>query len=213
MVLLLCKHCNYRWDYDGKNEHYATCPKCRYKVKIPKDKVDILKKKERELKIKNDAEDQQVKLLGIAGIVNKVVKDYHNDECMLIQILLKLQSKFGWLSRGMMTEVSKQLKIPFYKVYQATTFYKKFSLEPKGRHAIKVCMGTSCKVKGASKILDEILDYLNIDVGETTYDRRFSVETSNCMGCCSIGPVITVDGKTYGILKSADLVKILSNYR
>lgn len=165
------------------------------------------------MKIKKNAEDQQVKLFGIARIVNEVVKDYRNDEYMLIQILLKLQNKFGWLSRGMMTEISKQLKIPFYKVYQATTFYKKFSLEPKGRHSIKVCMGTSCKVKGASKILDEILDYLNIDEGETTYDGRFSVETSNCMGYCSIGPVITVDGKNYGNLKSADLVKILSNYR
>lgn len=213
MVLLQCKHCNYRWDYDGRNEHYATCPKCRYKVKIPKDKVEALKKKERELKIKNDVEDQQVKLLGIAGIVNKVIKNYHNNEYMLIQILLELQGKFGWLSRGMMTEVSKQLKIPFYKVYQATTFYKKFSLAPKGRHLINVCMGTSCKVKGASKMLDAILDYLDMDEGETTSDRRFSIEISNCMGCCSIGPTITIDGKNYGNVKSADLVKILSNFK
>lgn len=214
MALLKCQHCDYRWNYEGENEHYATCPKCRYKVKIPREKVSIFRKKkmERELISKISTEKKPVKLLGIAKIVNKVIEDYQYDENMLIQILLKLQRDFGWLPKEMLLEISKQLRIPLFQVYQATTFYKAFSLAPRGKHAIRICMGTSCKVRGAQIILDRIKNLLDIEIGETTPDGKFSIETVNCMGCCSLGPTITVDGDYYGNLKSTEVKGILSSY-
>ncbi|MFQ6081212.1 MAG: NADH-quinone oxidoreductase subunit NuoE [Candidatus Bathyarchaeia archaeon] len=157
-------------------------------------------------------EKRPVKLLGIAGIVNKVIEDYQYDENMLIQVLLRLQRNFGWLPREMLSEVSKQLGIPLSQVYQVATFYKAFSLAPRGRHLIRVCMGTSCKVRGAPVILDRVQRLLGIERGETTPDRRFSLETVNCVGCCALGPMMTVDDEYYGNLKLPYVKKILSRY-
>jgi len=158
-------------------------------------------------------EKRRVKLLGIAGIVNTVIEDYQHDESMLIQVLLRLQGDFGWLPRGMLSEVSKQLHVPLSQVYQAATFYKAFSLAPRGRHLIKVCMGTSCKVRGAPIILDRVQRLLDIERDETTPDGRFSLETVNCVGCCALGPMMTVDGEYNGNLKLPDVKKILSRYK
>lgn len=214
MVLLRCQHCDYIWDYKGLNELYATCPKCRYKVKMPEDTARILRKKklDQELKNKFSVEKQPVKLLGIAGIVNKVIEDYQYDKSMLIQNLLRLQSNFGWLPREMLSEVSKQLGIPISQVYLVATFYKAFSLAPRGKHLIRVCMGTSCKVRGAPIIFDRIQRLLGIERSETTPDGRFSLETVNCVGCCALGPTITVDDEFHGKLKLTHVKKLLSGY-
>jgi len=213
-MLLRCQHCDYRWDYQGENEHYATCPRCRYKVKIPEDKAQMLRQKGLNLKLKSafSLEEQPVKLLGIAGIVNKTVEDYQNNKSMLIQILLRLQRNFGWLPMEMLLEVSKQLGIPLSQIYQIATFYKAFSLAPRGRHLIRVCMGTSCKVQGAPIVLDRVQSFLGIERGEITPDGRFSLETVNCLGCCALGPMMTVDGEYYGNLKLPDVKKNLSKY-
>ena len=214
-VLLKCQHCGYRWDYRGKNELYATCTRCRYKVKIPEDKVRILRQKKSSLELKSSfsTEKRPVKLLGIAGIVNKVVEDYRYDESMLIQILLRLQKNFNWLPKEMLSEVSKQLRIPLSQVYQVATFYKVFSLAPRGRHLIRTCMGTSCNVRGAPIVLDRLQSLLGIEKGEITPDGAFSLESVNCLGCCALGPTMTVDSEYYGNLKVHDLKRILSRYR
>lgn len=214
MALLRCQHCDYRWDYQGENEYYATCPRCRYKVKITEDKARTLRQKklDRELKSRFSMEKRPVKLLGIAGIVNRVIEDYQYDESMLIQVLLRLQRNFSWLPRGMLSEVSKQLRVPLSQVYQAATFYKAFSLAPRGRHLIRVCMGTSCKVRGAPIILDRVHRLLGIERGETTPDGRFTLETVNCVGCCALGPMMTVDDEYHGNLKLLDVKRILSRY-
>ncbi len=213
-VLLKCQHCGYRWDYRGENELYATCTQCRYKVKIPDDEARILRQKKlsQELKSSFSIEKRPVKLLGIAGIVNKAVEDYQYERNMLIQILLRLQRGFNWLPMEMLSEVSKQLRIPLSQVYQVATFYKTFSLAPRGRHLIRVCMGTSCKVRGAPIILDGVRRLLSIEQGETTPDSRFSLETVNCLGCCALGPMMTVDGEYHGNLKLPDVKKTLSRY-
>jgi len=212
---LECQHCNYKWDYLGDNEYYATCPRCRYKVKIPEDKVQVLRRKklDQELKRRFPMEKKPVKLFGIAGMVNKVTEDYLYDKSMMIQILLRLQRSFGWLPREVLSEVSKQLGVPLSQVYQAATFYKAFSLAPRGRHLIRVCMGTSCKVRGAPIILDRVQRLLGIERDETTPDLRFTLETVKCMGCSALGPVVVVDQDNYGNVKSADLEKILSKYK
>jgi len=112
----------------------------------------------------------------------------------------------------MLLEVSKQLEIPISQVYQVATFYKAFSPAPRGRHFIRVCMGTSCKVRGAPIILDRVHRFLGIERGEITPDGRFSLETVNCLGCCALGPMMTVDGEYHGNLKLPDVKKIMSRY-
>ena len=211
---LECQHCNYRWDYLGDNEYYATCPRCRYKVKMPEDKAQVLRRKklDRELKRRFLMEKKPEKLLGVAGIVKKVVEDYLYDESMSIQIVLSLQRNFGWLPSEMLSEVSKQLGIPLSQVYQIATFYKAFSLAPRGRHLVRVCMGTSCKVRGAPIVLDNLQRLMNVERGETTPDNRFSLETVNCLGCCALGPMMTVDGEYYGGVKLPNVKNILSKY-
>jgi len=211
---LECQHCNYKWDYLGDNEYYATCPRCRYKVKIPKDKASVLRRKklDQELKRRFPMEKRPGKLFGIAGIVNKVMEDYLYDESMLIQILLRLQRNFGWLPREMLSEVSKQLVVPLSQVYQVATFYKAFSIAPRGRHLVRVCMGTSCKVRGAPIVLDNLQRLMNVERGETTPDNRFSLETVNCLGCCALGPMMTVDGEYHGGVKLPNVKNILSKY-
>ncbi|HML03327.1 MAG TPA: NAD(P)H-dependent oxidoreductase subunit E [Candidatus Bathyarchaeia archaeon] len=209
-----CQHCNYKWDYLGDNEYYATCPRCRYKVKIPEDKAGALRQKKLDqvLKGRYPAPQKPVRLLGIAGIVNKAMEDYTYDESMLIQILLRLQRNFGWLPREMLSEVSKQLGVSLSHVYQVVTFYKAFSLAPRGRHLIRVCTGTSCKVRGATTILDNLQRLLGVERGETTPDSRFSLETVNCLGCCALGPMMTVDGEYYGSVKLPNVKNILSKH-
>lgn len=209
-----CQHCDYNWDYQGGNEYYATCPRCRYKVRISEDKVSLLRQKQLELKLKRrfPTEKQPMKLLGIAGIVNKSMQDYMFDESMLIQILLRLQKNFGWLPREMLSEVSKQLGVPLSQVYQVATFYKAFSLVPRGRHLIRVCSGTSCKVRGATTILDNLQRLLNIERGETTPDGKFSLETVNCLGCCALGPMMTIDSEYYGTVKLPNVKNILAKH-
>ena len=215
MVELACQHCDYEWDYQGENEYYATCPRCRYKVRIPEDKVSRVghKKLSLESKKKTLTEKRPAKLRGIAGIVNKLVQDAQYDKGMLIQILLELQRSFGWLPKEMLIEISKQLEIPLSQVYQVATFYKAFSLAPRGRHLIRVCMGTSCKVRGSDTILERVQNRLSIDKDGTTLDGKFSLETVNCVGCCALGPVMTVDDDYHGNLKLPDVERILSKYQ
>ena len=148
-----------------------------------------------------------------AEIVNKVVEAYKYDASMLIQILLRLQRNFGWLPKEMLSEVSAQLGVPKTRVYQIASFYKAFSLSARGKHLIRVCMGTSCKVRGVPKILDRMQKLLGIQKGETTSDRKFTLETVKCMGCSALGPVVVVDQDYYGNVKSEDLEKILSKYK
>lgn len=215
MLLLECQHCSYKWDYNGVNLHYATCPRCRYKVRIPEEMSKMLYKKRSELKSheEDSIQDHPQKLMGIAGVVNKVVSEHHSDKSMLIQDLLDLQAKFGWLPREVLSEIAKQLDVPISKVYQAATFYKALSLSPRGTHVIRVCMGTSCKVRGAPLVLDRIQRLLGIEAGDTSPDGKFSLETVNCVGCCALGPTITVDNNYYGNLKVTSIKNILTKYQ
>ena len=205
MVKLRCNHCDYTWDYKGKNKYYATCPRCKFKVKLSD---NVVKPSPKEIIV----EDKNKKLIGVAEIVSKVVAEYNNDEEALIQVLLRIQEKYGWLPQGMLSEVSRQLNIPYNRVYQVATFYKAFSLAPRGRHIIKVCTGTSCMVRGSQTILDGLTRKLGIGIDETTNDGRFTLESVNCIGCCALGPLITVDDEYYGNLKLQDLDGILRSY-
>lgn len=145
----------------------------------------------------------------VSRAVSKAVGTYQKDKDMLIQILLDLQSMFGWLSREVLTEVSEQLEVPITQVYQIASYYKAFSLMPRGRHIIKVCMGTACQVRGSPQLLNIISAMLNMKPHETSEDMRFTLETVNCLGCCAMGPVVVVDDAYHSKPSTPALRKIL----
>jgi len=151
-------------------------------------------------------------MIGVPGIVSKIIDKYQRDRDMLIQILLDLQSGFGWLPKEALSAVSKQLGVPITRVYQIATYYKAFSLAPRGRHLVRTCMGTACQVRGSPLIRDRVQQLLGIEPGETSPDMKFSFETVNCLGCCAKGPVITVDDAYYGPLGVSDVGKVLEKY-
>jgi len=151
------------------------------------------------------------KVIGISGIVSKIVDKYQEDRGMLIQILLDVQSGLGWLPKEVLTEVSKQLGVPLTRVYQVATYYKAFSLAPRGRHLVRVCMGTACQVRGSPLIRDRLQQLLGIEPGETSPDMKFSLETVNCLGCCAMGPVVEVDGVYHAKPSPGDLERILES--
>ena len=140
--------------------------------------------------------------------VKKAVGSYKKDKDMLIQILLDLQGMFGWLPQEVLTEISEQLEVPITQVYQIASYYKAFSLMPRGRHIIRVCMGTACQVRGSPQLLNIISAMLDLKPYETSRDMRFTLETVNCLGCCAMGPVVVVDDEYHSKPSTPALKKI-----
>lgn len=131
----------------------------------------------------------------------------------LIQILHKAQNIFGYLPEEVQIHVAKQLKIQHSEVSGLISFYNFFSTEPKGKTHIAVCMGTACFVKGAEKILEAFEAQLGIKAGQVTEDMEFSIDIVRCIGACGLAPVVTVGEKVFGRLETADVKKILDQYR
>ena len=149
----------------------------------------------------------------VSRAVKKAVGRYECDPDMLIQVLLDLQSVFGWLSREVLSEVSEQLDIPITRVYHIASYYKAFSLVPRGKHIVKVCMGTACQVRGAPQLLNVISATLGMKPGETSEDMRFTLETVNCLGCCAMGPVVAVDGEYHSKPSTSNLKRLFETGR
>ncbi len=126
--------------------------------------------------------------------LNQVLDKYERKESNLIQILHMTQAIFGYLPEDVLKYIAEEMDLPLSKIFGVVTFYSLFSTQPKGRHTIQVCMGTACYVKGADKVLNEILDKLGIKLGETTKDGRFSVQVMRCIGACGLAPAISIDG-------------------
>ncbi|MDR3556087.1 MAG: NAD(P)H-dependent oxidoreductase subunit E [Syntrophobacteraceae bacterium] len=144
--------------------------------------------------------------------IDRIIAKYHGEASSLIQILLDIQSENHWLPRESLEWVSESLDVPLTRIQHIATFYKAFSLVPKGRHEIHICMGTACHVRGASRILDTVQGQTGIKPGETDLDMKFSLETVNCLGCCALGPVMEVDGKPHGKMAPARAIEVLKNY-
>jgi NADH-quinone oxidoreductase subunit E len=146
------------------------------------------------------------------GEVDKIIDKYHGDKGALIQILLDIQQKERWLSKESLSRVSERLSVPLTWVYHAATFYKAFSLEPRGRHTITVCLGTACHVRGAPVLLDRVAQKLNINVNQTTKDKKFTLATVNCIGCCALGPVLSIDDKYFSNPSGTELDNVLNSF-
>ncbi len=130
----------------------------------------------------------------------------------LLAILQDVQEKFQYLPEGVLKQVAPHLNLPLNQVYAVATFYNAFSMVPKGKYVIQVCMGTACHVRGAPGIVEELERLLNIKRGETTPDKRFTLETVNCVGSCALGPVKVINGDYHGHLTRNKVEKILKQY-
>ena len=131
----------------------------------------------------------------------------------LLSILQDVQKECGYLPEERLREIALMLGMPLIDVYGVATFYKSFSLKPRGRHLVKVCLGTACHVRGSSRIVDEIGRKLAVRPGDTSENGEFSLETVMCLGCCAIGPVVVVDGKYYGQVTPTKVESILRTIR
>ncbi|MBE0480382.1 MAG: NADH-quinone oxidoreductase subunit NuoE [Dehalococcoidia bacterium] len=145
--------------------------------------------------------------------VESIVRNNGGKRERLISILHEIQNEYHYLPRHAVEAVAKNLGLPLVQVYGVATFFKAFSLEPRGEHMLNVCVGTACHVRGAQSVLDEVKRQLGIQHGQTTSDMQFSLETVNCLGACALGPVMTVDGNYHGKLGTGSVRSVLKKYR
>ncbi|MCJ7446031.1 MAG: NAD(P)H-dependent oxidoreductase subunit E [Methanotrichaceae archaeon] len=144
--------------------------------------------------------------------VDEIIDKYQDQDGVLIQLLLDLQSEFNWIPKEAIARVSDRLRIPRSQIFRIASFYKAMSLSPVGKNVVQVCMGTACKVRGAQKILDLIESRLKISQGETTPDMIFSLRRVNCLGCCAMGPVIIINEDYHGCAATEEVDKIFKKY-
>jgi NADH-quinone oxidoreductase subunit E len=144
--------------------------------------------------------------------IDSILSRHKGDGSSLIQVLLEIQRENRWLPWEALERVSETLQVPLNRIQHIVTFYKAFSLVPKGRHEINICTGTACHVRGAPRLLDSIQDATGIGPGETDMELRFSLETVNCVGCCALGPVIVIDGEYHGKMAPAMSEEVLKKY-
>jgi NADH-quinone oxidoreductase subunit E len=131
----------------------------------------------------------------------------------LIEVLQDIQAEYQYLPEEGLRIVSERLGVPPIEVFRVANFYKAFSLTPRGRHLLTVCMGTACYVRGAPRLLDTIEGQLNVSPGETTADRAVTLERVNCLGCCALGPVVVVDGVCHDHVTPSKLRKLVTAIR
>jgi NADH-quinone oxidoreductase subunit E len=141
--------------------------------------------------------------------IAQIISKYQSNPGFLVPILQDVQKAFNYLPREALQEVGSQLNLPISRIFEVATFYKAFSLTPRGRHQMSLCLGTACHVRGAAMIGDGIERVLGIKAGETTSDLEFTYETVNCLGACALGPVLVVDEEYNGQMTLAKANKIL----
>ncbi len=141
-----------------------------------------------------------------------ILDNYQRDQGMLVSILQDIQAEYNYLPKEAVVEVSQALGAPLSQVYSVATFFKAFSLEPRGRHLINVCLGTACHVRGAVRVLEAIERELDIKSSRTTKDLKFTLETVNCVGACALGPIVIIDGEYHGQMKTDKVKALLENY-
>lgn len=144
--------------------------------------------------------------------INEVIQAGRGKPGALITVLRECQDIVGYLPGELLNHISRGINVPKSQVFGVATFYSLFSLKPKGRHTIKVCLGTACYVKGVQEIMDVISNNFNVKEGETSADRRFSMEAVRCLGACGLAPVLVVDQDIHGNLSSKDVQDIIDTY-
>jgi len=144
--------------------------------------------------------------------IDEIIAAYRNTPGAVIPVLRMCQDIVGWLPVELIDHISRGLNIPRSDVYGVATFYSLFSLEPRGRHRVRVCLGTACYVKGIKEVINRIGVRYRVTDGGTTEDRRFSLEAVRCLGACGLAPVMVVDQETYGSVSADQVINIMEKY-
>jgi NADH-quinone oxidoreductase subunit E len=144
--------------------------------------------------------------------VDEILAEHNYDASSLIVMLQEIQAEAGYLPTHALMRLSEQLVLPPARVRALGTFYKSFSLVPTGKHRVGVCMGTACHIGGGKQVLEKLERELHVEAGETTPDRRFTLETVRCLGCCALAPVIRIDEDFHGRLDQRKAAKTLTKY-
>lgn len=140
---------------------------------------------------------------------DEIIDRYNAEKESLIQVLQDITSEYNYLPEPCLRRVTQRLNVPLSEVFEVATFYKAFSLEPRGKHLVHVCLGTACHVRGAPQILNKIERTLNIKAGQTSEDLMFTLETVNCLGACALGPVVVIDGEYHGQVTQTEIEELL----
>ncbi|MBW1841347.1 MAG: NADH-quinone oxidoreductase subunit NuoE [Deltaproteobacteria bacterium] len=141
-----------------------------------------------------------------------IEEDFGNDKENLIMIIQAIQRRYNYLPKPALAYLATSIGVPLSQIYGVATFYSTFSLEPRGRNIVSICLGTACHVRGGERVKERIEESLNIGDGETTEDMRFTFESVRCIGCCSLGPVVKINEDTHGNISSNQVNKILDTY-
>lgn len=149
----------------------------------------------------------------MAERVAEIVNGYPGDGNAAIAVLQDMQAEFHYLPREGLLEASRRLKVPLSQLYSIATFYRAFSLVPRGVYTVKVCLGTACHVRGAVRVLEKLERELGVQAGGTTSDLNFTLETVNCLGACALGPLVMVGGKYFGKMNPARVNRVLDGFR
>lgn len=146
------------------------------------------------------------------AVIDGILARHHYSGSMLISYLQDIQKELRYLPQDALRFVARRLNVPLPRVYGIATFYKSFSLRPRGEHIIQVCLGTACHVKGGTNIAERFERELGIKTGDTTYDDRFSLESVRCVGCCGLAPVFVIDGQFFGKMTQEKIPEVLERY-
>ena len=145
--------------------------------------------------------------------VDEIIRKWNSDNEYVIEMMQDIQDEFRYISKDTLEQINKSTRVPLAELYHIATFYKAFSLEPRGKFEIQVCMGTACHVKGAGRVLDAFERELGIADGQTTGDKLFSLEGVRCLGCCSLAPVVTIGEDLYGEVQPSQVPRMLKKYK
>lgn len=148
-----------------------------------------------------------------SSTLDTILENRRSQPQQLVEVLQDVQETFGYIPKETMERVSEELGVPLIEVVRVAHFYRAFSLEPRGKHVMTMCMGTACHVRGSHLILEEALNELDIDVGQTTSDRMFTVESVNCLGACALGPVVVMDDSYYDHMTPRKLKELIESVR
>ncbi len=143
----------------------------------------------------------------------EIIQKHSEERGALLNLLLEVQEKYNYLPKEVLAQISSEMNIPLSRLYSMATFFKDFSLTPRGKHTIHVCMGTACQVWGGQRLVDKLGEELKIKPGETTADLSFTLETINCPGCCGLAPVVVVDKDVHGKVSQKKLLSVVRTYK
>lgn len=144
--------------------------------------------------------------------LDSIIEQHKGQQGGLMPVLHETQELFGYLPEEAQKKISEILNVPLAEIYGVATFYSRFTLKPRGKHTISVCLGTACYVQGAKAVYERLQEELDIEPGDTTKDMKFTLLGTRCLGCCGLAPVLTVDEDVYGKLKPDDIPDVLSKY-